>query len=382
MGDDFAVWGVHLLTHVPASEACSTEEAAELVVEFPATFPPLMVPVVVGQSCLRRVADIAAAALRRAPASRNALAFAAQVATAEGDHARANLLLEEAWSAGEPDSGLRQTRAAVLVAAGGVAGAIPEIDALCVDYPDYFVPQALRAETLTLLERRVAGPADVSCTCGSGLPYAGCCRGTELDALRRFEDRADLEDLIRKLHAHLAHLDGFISFAGEEWLRAHRQWWGNDYSLSETDLVLSAFWGADVIAPAPATAARWAVSGGRRTVLEDFAALPEVRERHGKLIDAWVVSGRFGVWQVDSHQRGPGLILDDLLTGLKIYAAVDPGVRDDVANPWAVLVGTMMLDGGVWRSLPGLVVLSPAEADILVGRGAQACQRPGGVRTR
>ena len=40
--------------------------------------------------------------------------------------------------------------------------------------------------------------------------------GTELDALRRFEDRTDLEDLIRKLHAHLADLDGFISVAGEE----------------------------------------------------------------------------------------------------------------------------------------------------------------------
>jgi len=102
--------------------------------------------VVVGQSCLRRVVDIAQAALRRAPASANALAFAAQVATAEGDHARANLLMEEAWSAGEPDQGLRQTRAAILVAAGDVVKAIPEIDALCVASPDYFVPQALRAE--------------------------------------------------------------------------------------------------------------------------------------------------------------------------------------------------------------------------------------------
>ncbi|TMK43134.1 MAG: hypothetical protein E6G66_15775, partial [Actinobacteria bacterium] len=366
--DDFAVWGVHLLTHVLASEAYSPEEAAEVVVEFPVTFPPLMVPVVVGQSCLRRVVDIAQAALRRAPASRNALAFAAQVATAEGDPARANLLMEEAWSAGEPDQGLRQTRAVILVAAGDVVKAIPEIDAQCVDSPDYFVPQALRAETLTLLERRVAGPAGEACTCGSGLPYAGCCREAELDALRRFEDRTDLEDLIRKLHAHLADLDGFISAAGEEWRRAHRQWWGGDYSLSESDLVLIALWGAGVIAPAPATATRWAVSGGRGTVLEDFARLPEVRERHGRLIDAWVESARFGVWQVDPHQRGPGLILDDLLTGLKIYAAVEPGVRDDVADPWTVLVGPMVPDGGIWRSLPGLVVLSPAEADILVGR--------------
>ena len=247
--DDFAVWGVHLLTHVLASEACSTEEAAELVVEFPATFPPLMVPVVVGQSCLRRVVDIAEAALRLAPASRNALAFAAQVAIAEGENAKANLLMEEAWSAGEPDSGLRQTRAAVLVAAGRVADAIPEIDILCIDYPDYFVPQALRAETLTLLERRVAGPPDGACVCGSGLSYTGCCRGAELEALRRFEDRADLEDLIRKLHAHLAGLDGFISVAGEEWLRAHGQWWGGDYSLSKSDLVLSALWGAEAMAP-------------------------------------------------------------------------------------------------------------------------------------
>ena len=84
MGDDFAAWGVHLLTYVLASEACSTQEAAELVVEFPVSFPPLMVPVVVGQSCLRRVVEIAEAALRLAPASRNALAFAAQVATAAG----------------------------------------------------------------------------------------------------------------------------------------------------------------------------------------------------------------------------------------------------------------------------------------------------------
>ncbi len=127
MGDDFAVWGVRLLTHVLASEACSTDEAAEVVVEFPVTFPPLMVPVVVGQSCLRRVVDIAEAALRLAPGSRNALAFAAQVATAEGDHVRARLLMEGAWTAGEPDSGLRQTRAAVLVAAdaAGAAGRGP-----------------------------------------------------------------------------------------------------------------------------------------------------------------------------------------------------------------------------------------------------------------
>jgi hypothetical protein len=54
--------------------------------------------------------------------------------------------MEEAWSAGEPDLGLRQTRAAVLVAAGCVTGALPEIDALCAGCPDYFVPQALRAE--------------------------------------------------------------------------------------------------------------------------------------------------------------------------------------------------------------------------------------------
>src|SRR5207237_10062841 len=122
--DDVAVWGVHLLSHVLASEACSAQEAAAPWVKFPATFPPLMVRVVVGQSCLRRVVDIA-----------------------------------------------------VLVAAGRVADAIPEIDVLCIDYPGYFVPQALRAETLTLLERRVAGLADEACTCGSGLPYAGCCRG-------------------------------------------------------------------------------------------------------------------------------------------------------------------------------------------------------------
>src|SRR6266480_6721276 len=362
--DDFAVWGVHLLTHVLASEACSPEEAAEVVVEFPVTFPPLMVPVVVGQSCLRRVVDIAQAALRLAPGSRNALAFAAQVATAEGDHARATLLMEKAWSAGEPDSGLRQTRAAVLVAGGCVAGALPEIDALCAGCPDYFVPQGLRAETLMLLERRVAGPPDEACTCGSGLLYAGCCRGTELDALHRFEDRTDLDDLIGKLHAHLAGLDGFISVAGEEWLRAHRQWWGGDYSLSESDFVLSALWGAEVIAHAPGTVHRWAVSGGRRTVLEDFAGLPEGRESHGKLIDAWVGSARFGVWQVDPDHRGPGLILDDLLTGLKIYAAMDPGVRDDVADPWTVLVGTMVPDGGIWRSLPPVVVSVEAHGAI------------------
>src|SRR5204862_7700471 len=68
-GDDFAVWGVHLLTHLLASEAWSAAAAAELVVAFPATFPPLMVPVVVGQSCLRRGVCIAAPAPRRAPGS-------------------------------------------------------------------------------------------------------------------------------------------------------------------------------------------------------------------------------------------------------------------------------------------------------------------------
>src|SRR5258708_39864508 len=122
----------------------------------------------------------------------------------EGDHDRALCFLDRASSAGEVDEGLRQTRAAAVLAAGRMAEAVRGIGLLCLGEPEGFGPQSLRAEALTLIERRVSGPANGACSCGSGLGYAACCRETELDALRRFGDRADLDALVDQVLACLA----------------------------------------------------------------------------------------------------------------------------------------------------------------------------------
>jgi hypothetical protein len=346
-----AFWAAILVPHVLASEEFPPDEAAALVLEFAVPFPALMVPLVIGHSSVRRVAEVAMTALRLAPESPRALAFAAQVAAVQGDHARASDLMDAAWSAGDGNDALRQVRVVVMVSSGRILAALPQIDALYAEQPDRFGPQALRAEALTLLERRASGPAGTACACGSSLPYADCCQAGDLEALRRFGDRTDLDALSAML---LAHLDGFTSHAADEWEQASGRRWRDVSSPTASELVLRRLWAADRRA------------GGN--VLESFAALPEVRRSHGDLVDAWVGSARMGMWQVDPDQRGPGVMLVDLLSNVKIYAAVDPVLQNDGVFPWSVLVGWTVPVGGIWRSLPGHVVLSPAEADRMLGR--------------
>lgn len=367
--DEELFWVAALVPHVLASDETPPEEAAQLILEFSVPFPALVLPHVIGHSTVRRVVEVAEAALRLAPDSPRSLAFAAQVASVEGDHTRAASLMEAAWSAGDGNDALRQVRAVVLVAAGRILEALPDIDALCAEKPDNYCPQALRAEALTLVERRVAEPPGVACPCGSSRSYGDCCRGGDLEALRRFGDRVELDALGATLLEHLERQDGFSLRAAEEWRQACGPWWRDDSPLTRSERVLRDLWVAGWTASVHGDDNAWVGAAPRSpTVLEAFAALPETRRHHSDLVDAWVGAARLGMWQVEPDQRGPGVMVVDLLTSVKIYARIDPSVRDEVACPWSVLVGWMVPVGGMWRSLPGHVVLSPAEADTMLGR--------------
>ena len=345
----------------------SPDDAAKLIVRSTFSFPPLMVSMVAGLSSMRRVAEVAAAAVRLAPANRRALAFAAQAALLEGDQDRALSFLNRALSSGEADEGLRQTHAAVLLASGRIAEAIREVDFLCLGDPEGFGPQSLRAEALTLMQRRVTGPAGVACSCGSGRPYVACCREAEADALRRFGDRADLDALVATVLAYLPDLDGFLPFAAEPWDRAYRSWHGEGYVFSSSEILLRDLRAAGTVGPPPDETEPEGPNA-LFTVLELLARLPEVRGGSGDLIDAWAGGwAMLGVWQVTPDQRGPGTMVTDLLTGLRVYADLGAGTREELGQ-WSVFVGMIVSFDGLWRALPGFVALSPSEADILVAR--------------
>ena len=365
--EDLVPWMGLLMVHVLASEECSAAEAGLVVVQLPATMPPLTVPTVVRLASLERAVEVADEALKIAPGSRNALAFAAQVAIEQGDIGRAQSLISAAWSAGEPDEGLRQNRAAILLAAGSLVEAVPEIETLCAEYPHHWGPQALRARVLALADQRVALDPQAACPCGSGRPSGACCRPVASDALCRFREGADLAGLSERLRAYLADLDGFMAFVDHRWQRVDG---GPGVTAADaaTRPSLRVVWGAALVAAAPGTQAGWAVSGDQPPVLEAFASLPDVEGGCPAAIRECLLRARFGLWQMQPDGDGPGLVVDDLLTGMKVCAAPGPGLRAGVADPWSVIVGPLVRDTGVWRVFPGFAVLSPRQADRFVGQ--------------
>src|SRR5437879_13859524 len=74
-----------------------------------------------------------------------------------------------------------------------------------------------------------------------------------------------------------------------------------------------------------------------RPGFETFASLPRLRLEpfDYQLRAAEIVLSR-------------GLALTDLLTGLHVYAALPD--REEVADPWGVLLGKQVPGGGTWRS--------------------------------
>ncbi|MGH2718106.1 MAG: hypothetical protein ACRDJU_05965 [Actinomycetota bacterium] len=337
-------------------------------------------------SSIERMAELAAHAVKSAPESPTALSFGAQASCYQADQATALSLIESALvTTGRGDATLCITWIAVLLESGRIADAIDEIDRFSREQPDLHDYQALRMGALAEAARRAARAPAQDCPCGSRASFAACCGPREAEALRRFADRRRWDDLRVAVLDHAGQTEGLVDAILDTWTEAQEDWLGEvALDPSDPELTLALDWGLTWIAPEDA----WEVPdepGGSVSALESFVASQVDGDDGGDaLAHQWLAHHRFGAWQVGPLQEGPGLGLTDLLTGLRVYADVPSAAA--VNDPWAVLLGLMVCDEGIWRAGGGLVVLSPSEADSLVARALrlaeEAARRSPGYRDR
>lgn len=348
------------------------EEAAAFLVEFHqgrgCRIP--LAALVARDSSPERMVELAACALKAAPDSPTALSFAAQAACYRADQAEALKLIDSALAiAGSGDLAVQITRVAVLLEAGRVADAIDEIDRLSREQPEVGDFQSLRRSALAeAARRRVEGPAE-RCPCGSGITFADCCAPREAEALRRFADRERWDDLRVAVLDHAGQTEGLVDALLDTWIETQEDWLGEvDLHPSDPELALALDWGLTWVAPGDDEDA--ADDPENVPALASFVA--SQTQGHDGLAHQWLAHHRFGGWQLGPRQGGPGLELTDLLTGLRVYADV-PGA-ETINDPWAVLLGLMVCDDGIWRVGGGVVVLSPVEADGFVARALELAQ--------
>jgi hypothetical protein len=98
------------------------------------------------------------------------------------------------------------------------------------------------------------------------------------------------------------------------------------------------------------------------TVLQAFAADPQVPRELAARASAWNEYVRYGVWQVADPVAAPGVWCTDLVTGTRRYAQF-PAEALGGAAPWAAWLGGLLPVDGIWRSSGDGVWLSPAEGD-------------------
>lgn len=320
--------------------------------------PPGMARLLEADGPPSRARELAEAVLRRAPDRPAALALAAEVALAGDDAAEAARLLERAAKRSEAPE-LRSRLADAYLQLDRVADALDLLDALCREDPTDDEAQTLRMEALERAHaHRQLDPKD-PCPCRSGKRYGRCCRPQERAALDRFEDR----DPLYRLRAAL---DEYVGRPEFQELRevAWDDWYGDadPEDLSDEVMEEAKLWMERAFLVIPVD--RRAPDGPENTVLGRFAADPDTPPDLARLAGDWLELARYGLWQVADPRPGPGLLLADLLTGTRLYAALAPEQAEGLAR-WSVLLGVLLPLDGVWRTGGAFVPLSPDQGEAL-----------------
>jgi hypothetical protein len=94
---------------------------------------------------------------------------------------------------------------------------------------------------------------------------------------------------------------------------------------------------------------------------EDEAAPEELR----RSAEDWLTWALWGLWEVEEPREGPGAVLTELVTGVRVHAEVPADVLDGLPR-WSVLLGYVVPVDGVWRAGSDFEVLTPLEARLLV----------------
>ncbi len=87
----------------------------------------------------------------------------------------------------------------------------------------------------------------------------------------------------------------------------------------------------------------------------------ELRRRAGD----WVGWAMWGLWEVGRPEHAPGVVMTDLISGVRLYAEVPRVVLEGLPR-WSVLFGYVLPVDGVWRAGPWFEVATPIEARTLV----------------
>lgn len=278
-----------------------------------------------------------------------ALSLASDAAMLDGrageaeEHARRALDLLDV-----PD--LRARLASALAGQGRLAAAIDVLDTELRSNPGLTMLLAARQSLLEQVARRADLPA------------------SERRVLDRFADRTALEEVRAAIGQRLAAADDGTEPSADglqEWIEAG--------AISEDELIE---WAERTTAdPGSPEAARlrliaeWAwlmplLDGDRaplEALAEDESAPDDLRGR----AEDWLNWTLWGMWEVEDPTLEPGVVLVDLISGLRLHAEVSRELLDGLAR-WSVLLGYVVPIAGYWHAGSAFEVASPIEARILV----------------
>ena len=306
-------------------------------------------PTIAMRGGMERARAVAEAALRREP-DVMALSLAADVAAMDARPADAERHVVDALRIGD-DPELHLRLATIRTGAGRLAEAVDGLDAELREKPGLEALLLARGEVLELLER--AGSA---------------ASPEERRVLDRFRDRAPMRELQvavgefvaaspERTEAFAAGLEGWVEAGAvtEEELERWTDRAEADPAASETgrlQLMGEWAWVAPLLdgpaeEPGPLLAA--------------FAADPANPSELRRRADDWLGWALWGMWEVARPEAAPGILVTDLVTGLRMYVEVPPGLLTWLPR-WSVLLGQMIPVDGVWRAGDWFEVATPAEA--------------------
>lgn len=207
------------------------------------------------------------------------------------------------------------------------------------------------------------------CPCGSGAPWARCCRPREEEAVARLSDREGLYALRLAVGAFIARdaaLERHLTESREAWAEALE----DPAALPEFALDPVDPEGNLRVRETLALEHAWVATPGvddeksdAGAVLSLYAADDATPPELALLARTWQAAAVCGLWQVADPKDGSSLWLMDIVTGETRWVSMAPEQLEGAAR-WSVLAGWLVPDRGVWRSGGAFVLLSPDEGDI------------------
>ncbi len=362
---------------------------------------------------IARARALADALLERQPDGLMELHFAADAAVAGGELEHAAELYERAAALADREDrslllyelALARNEAGQLGEALGAARRASHADPLEQSIHELY------AELLRSAWERLHGPdsatwATRACPCGSKAAHGDCCGPKEVGELARFEDRT-LTYALRSAVSDFA----VAKDLGDHFAAALEHWTeelevddagppAGEIDEETASIAKVAIEHAWLLRPGffeqafdedheMRSEGEEATAERLNSVLGLFSREPGRPARLKEAATDWVSYCRYGLWQVADPKPGPGVWMQDLVSGRRVYASLPPEQLEALPR-WCVLMGVLVPLEGTWRSGEAFRSVSPADGERLAGLARemfeQLCrvllgeQRSGGAR--